>query len=318
MVRGAYHNRNGHFHDIAGIPYPGRLALRSCPPRRCFTVKSRPSDDPALTMTEVDKLFAAPLSRVADFVFDHDVAKVFPDMIKRSVPGYPTIVESIGLIAGQYAQPGSLIYDLGCSLGGASLAMNQQISHTDYTLHAVDNSEAMIRRFRKALEDEAEASGAFSDAASKTAVPGASEHPAGQREARSRINLQCCDIEDVEMENASVVVLNFTLQFIHPQKRDALMAKICQSLLPGGILVLSEKIRFPEMVLNELFIDMYHQFKQTQGYSELEVSQKRAALENVLIPESIDSHKQRLARAGFRSCDVWFQCFNFASLVAFR
>jgi tRNA (cmo5U34)-methyltransferase len=82
--------------------------------------------------------------------------------------------------------------------------------------------------------------------------------------------------------------------------------------------VLSEKILFPEPELNTLFIELYHQFKRTQGYSELEVSQKRAALENVLIPESIDAHKARLMQAGFRSCDVWFQCFNFASMVAFK
>jgi tRNA (cmo5U34)-methyltransferase len=230
---------------------------------------------------------------VKDFVFDDKVAAVFTDMINRSVPGYATIISMIGTLAERYCTPGSNIYDLGCSLGGATMAMSHQISHQDYTLYAIDNSDAMIRRFRAALD----------------ATPSAAQLP---------LQLICADIDEIEMTNASVVVLNFTLQFIDRQKRDALMEKICRSLRPGGILVLSEKIVFPEPELNALFIDMYHQFKQAQGYSELEVSQKRAALENVLIPESIDAHKERLMQAGFRSCDVWFQCFNFASMVAFK
>src|SRR5690606_30724707 len=105
-------------------------------------------------------------------------------------------------------------------------------------------------------------------------------------------------------QNASVVVLNFTLQFIAPERRDALLQRIWQALRPGGILVLSEKIVFPEPGLNELFIDMYHQFKEVQGYTKLEISQKRAALENVLIPETLAAHKDRLQRAGFSSADV--------------
>jgi len=132
------------------------------------------------------------------------------------------------------------------------------------------------------------------------------------------ITVLCEDVCDIEISNASVVVLNFTLQFIAPAQRDALVRKIADGLQPGGILILSEKIRFPDHTLNELFIELYHQFKQAQGYSALEVAQKRAALENVLIPETIDAHKQRLANAGFRSCDVWFQCFNFCSMVAVR
>ncbi len=241
--------------------------------------------------TEQDRIFAQP-QPVADFVFDEKVAAVFTDMINRSVPGYATIISMIGMLAERYCTPGSNLYDLGCSLGGASLAMRHQISHQDYTLYAVDNSQAMIDRFRKT-------------------VPSTSADD-------SRIQLVCADIGEVEMSNASVVVLNFTLQFIAPERRDVLMEKVWRSLRPGGILILSEKICFPEPQLNELMIDMYHQFKEAQGYSRLEISQKRAALENVLLPESLERHKQRLDAAGFQSCDVWFQCFNFASLVAFK
>jgi tRNA (cmo5U34)-methyltransferase len=113
-------------------------------------------------------------------------------------------------------------------------------------------------------------------------------------------------------------VLNFTLQFIAPELREQLMRRIYSGMKPGGILILSEKIKLADTDLNALLIDMYHQFKQAQGYSELEVSQKRSALENVLIPETIAQHKARLLDAGFASVDSWFQCFNFASIIAFK
>lgn len=238
-----------------------------------------------------DNLFAGPQDR-ADFVFDEKVASVFADMINRSVPGYATILSMIGVLAARYCTPGSNVYDLGCSLGGASLAMAHQIAHRDYRLLAIDNSTAMTDRLQALLQEPASAT-----------LP---------------VEVLCEDICDSKIENASVVVLNFTLQFIAPEQRVALIQKISDGLQPGGILILSEKIRFPAPALNELFIELYHQFKQAQGYSELEISQKRAALENVLIPETIDTHKQRLNDAGFQSCDVWFQCFNFASMVAVR
>jgi tRNA (cmo5U34)-methyltransferase len=133
-----------------------------------------------------------------------------------------------------------------------------------------------------------------------------------------RIETRLEDINQSEIEDASVVVLNFTLQFLEPARRQALIQRIYDGMRDGGILLISEKIVFPDDKLNELFIELYHGFKENMGYSKLEISRKRNALENVLIPESLDNHRQRLASAGFSSVDVWFQCFNFASLVAFK
>lgn len=236
-----------------------------------------------------DTLFASDQAP-KDFVFDEKVAAVFEDMINRSVPGYRTILSMIGVLAKKHYQKGSRIYDLGCSLGGASLAMASELGSDALEIVAVDNSEAMISKLAEKLS---------------------------ANDIRS-VACLCDDILEMPIEDASVVVLNFTLQFIDPASRQTLMEKIYQGLRPGGILVVSEKILLPDTELNDLMIELYHEFKESQGYSKLEISQKRTALENVLIPETLEQHRARLQKEGFRAFDAWFQCFNFASMVAFK
>lgn len=236
-----------------------------------------------------DQIYARELDEIARFAFDESVATVFPDMIRRSVPGYSTIIAMTGVMADRYAQPGSRCYDLGCSLGASTLAMARYLDDRDCRIVAVDNSPAMIER--------------------------CGEHLAG---AAVPIDLACADIQDIAVEDASVVVLNFTLQFVPRDDRDALITRIAAGMRPGGVLVLSEKIRFADPHLQALNTELHHAFKKANGYSELEISQKRTALENVLTPETLDEHRRRLQGAGFASADVWFQCFNFASLVAVR
>ena len=242
-----------------------------------------------------DRVFATERLPTA-FAFDDQVASVFEDMINRSVPGYSTIISMIGVLAERYCGAGSTIYDLGASLGGASFAVAQQLPHDDYRVIAIDNSEAMTSRLSAKLAALGEIGG----------------------KETSRIECRHEDLRDSKIEDASMVILNFTLQFIEPVAREALMRKIYDGMRPGGLLIISEKIQFPDPALNELFIDLYHRFKETQGYSKLEISQKRAALENVLIPETLTAHRERLNGAGFHSVDTWFQCFNFASMVAFK
>tara|TARA_B110000503_G_scaffold31615_1_gene51133 strand:+ start:15899 stop:16660 length:762 start_codon:yes stop_codon:yes gene_type:complete len=242
-----------------------------------------------------DRVFATERLPTA-FAFDDQVAGVFEDMINRSVPGYSTIISMIGVLAERYCGAGSTIYDLGASLGGASFAVAQQLPHDDYRIIAIDNSEAMTSRLSAKLAALGEIGG----------------------KETSRIECRHEDLRDSKIEDASMVILNFTLQFIEPAARETLMRKIYDGMRPGGLLIISEKIQFPDPALNELFIDLYHRFKETQGYSKLEISQKRAALENVLIPETLAAHRERLNGAGFHSVDTWFQCFNFASMVAFK
>jgi tRNA (cmo5U34)-methyltransferase len=239
---------------------------------------------------EQDRIYANAAKTIADFQFDDQVANVFPDMIKRSVPGYSTLVSSIGVIAAHYAQPDSRLYDLGCSLGAVSLAMQHRVQTPGCSIVAVDNSESMLTRARDYIENE--------------------EYP-------TAIQLTLGDIEQAELANASVVVLNFTLQFIKPEKRQALVDRIYQGLLPGGVLILSEKIRFDDSEqqwMDELHLD----FKRANGYSELEISQKRAALENVMITDTDEQHQRRLSQAGFSQTSQWYRCFNFCSYLAIK
>lgn len=240
-----------------------------------------------------DNIYASadPLREAGLFRFDDNVAKVFPDMIKRSVPGYTTIVAMTGLLAQRYASEGSRLYDLGCSLGASTLAMRQNLQVSDCRLVGVDNSTAMLERCRSIIDTDTH---------------------------ETNVDLVCAKLQDIAIENASVVVLNFTLQFVPVAERDAVIQRIYEGLRPGGVMVLSEKVTFEDPHLDELNIALHHEFKRANGYSDMEIAGKRAALENVLLPETLATHKQRIGEAGFSSCDVWFQCFNFASLVALK
>lgn len=240
-----------------------------------------------------DRIYATPQPQVSDFAFNEDVVRVFPDMIKRSVPGYPTIVENLGVLAAQFAQPGSALYDLGCSLGAVTQAMRRHVKSEGCRVIGVDNSAAMVARCHEYLHAQ---DSMFQELLPYELIEG--------------------DILALDFQPASVVALNFTLQFIEPERRLELLTRIRQSLLPGGALILSEKLRFEDEAEQALLTDLHIAFKRANGYSELEIAQKRSALENVMKPDSLQQHRERLLAAGFRQVTPWFQCLNFASLMA--
>jgi tRNA (cmo5U34)-methyltransferase len=244
-----------------------------------------------MTKENRDTIYARPRNVVGGFEFDESVAAVFPDMILRSVPGYASIVSNVGVIAGHFAVPNSNCYDLGCSLGAATLSMRHQINAEQCRVIAVDNAEAMVNRCQLNIEDD------------DGTVP---------------VDVVCNDLREVVVERAIVVVLNFTLQFIPVEQRDELLSRIYDGMLPGGALVVSEKIAFADPVEQQLQTDLHMSFKRANGYSDLEISQKRAALENVLIPETIETHAARFKSVGFKSSQVWFQALNFVSMLAVK
>lgn len=238
-----------------------------------------------------DQIYSKPLSQVGQFEFDDAVADVFPDMIARSVPGYASMLAMVEQITQTHAVPGSQLYDLGCSLGAATQRMRRH-APPSCQLHAVDSSPAMISRLREQLAEVESGS--------------------------CGVTLHEADIRDVTLSDASVVVLNLTLQFLPPEERAPLLGSVADGLVPGGALLLSEKVCFSDPQEQQLMTDLHLDFKRAHGYSELEIAQKRTALEDRLIPETLDIHLDRLRSCGFRQASVWFQCFNFASMIAVK
>lgn len=237
-----------------------------------------------------DRIYADKEQALEAFAFDEAVARVFPDMIKRSVPGYTMIIPMIGVITEQYAQANSHLYDLGCSLGASLLAMRHGVRVEGCHVIGIDNAQAMLKRCASYVDID------------DSTVP---------------VSLHQGDVTEFEYKNASVVTLNFTLQFIPLEKRQALIQKLYDAMLPSGALILSEKICFdePEQTIQQ---ELHWDFKRANGYSDLEVSQKRSALENVLVPESAHDHINRLKQAGFSKAFTWYQCFNFTSFIAIK
>jgi tRNA (cmo5U34)-methyltransferase len=236
-----------------------------------------------------DSLYASPRDVVEPFRFDRDVATVFDDMIRRSVPAYATIVTMTESIAATQARIGGRCYDLGCSLGESTAAMLRGLDSSVECVVAVDSSEDMIETCRKRFS------------ASRAGAP---------------VDLLCADIRDVDIQAASLVVLNFTLMFIPLQERLRLLERIFAGMLPGGVLLLSEKIR-PATEIAAVR-DLHEGFKRTRAYSDLEISQKREALENVLVPDTLETHCQRIDAAGFSRQLTWLQCLGFASIAAWK
>ncbi|BBM88118.1 carboxy-S-adenosyl-L-methionine synthase CmoA [Candidatus Uabimicrobium amorphum] len=225
-----------------------------------------------------DNIYSSPRKKIERFRFDKEVVDVFDNMITRSVPGYLTIVQMISMMANNYVQPNTSIYDLGCSLGKVSNAIRQKCATP---IIAVDSSEEMVQSAQKNLQ------------------------------GLSDIQVICEDVCKTKIENASVVIMNFTLQFIPREKRQQLLEKIYAGLHPQGIFILSEKIQN-----STLQIDLHQSFKKDQGYSQLEIEQKKRALQNFMLLDSKDEHLQRLHSVGFTKNELWFQCFNFVSFFS--
>jgi tRNA (cmo5U34)-methyltransferase len=226
-----------------------------------------------------------------EFRFDGKVADVFDDMLNRSVPCYRMVIEMLGAILEKSLANGDRVYDLGCSTGETLIALAGRLDQLDLKFTGVDNSAPMLNKAR---------------------------HKAEMFSMDGRIAFREADIMDLDFSGAGAIIMNYTLQFIRPLNRPAFLAAIYKKLRPGGILILSEKVLSHDPGLNRNFLDFYLDFKRRNGYSETEISRKRQALENVLIPFSIKENLDLLSGAGFTSRETFFQWFNFASMVAVK
>jgi tRNA (cmo5U34)-methyltransferase len=238
-----------------------------------------------------DKLFADSKKSVGDFNFGKDTAEVFDDMLDRSIPLYRELQRMMGEIAAEFAQDGTNVYDLGCSTGITLLTLDKAIKKS-VNLIGVDYSKDMLDKCEENFKNN------------KTAKP---------------YELIPADLnKPLMLHNASVVVLNLTLQFVRPLYRDHLIKSIYDGLNEKGCLILVEKVLGNDSSFNRLFIKFYYEMKKRQGYSELEIAKKREALENVLIPYRLDEDRDLLLKNGFPYVDIFYKWYNFCGMVATR
>jgi len=238
-----------------------------------------------------DKIYADHQEKIPPFEFNRQVVEVFDDMLGRSVPLYRESILRQAQIAAQSYRVGTRIYDLGCSNGNLGVALCHEMGKRNFEMIAVDSSAPMLETFAQRLSE---------------------------LQGGNRVRVEENDIRQVQLENASVVIINLTLQFLPVADRDELIRKTYQALVPGGMVLLTEKVVHENAKLNDLEQDFYYRFKAENGYSQMEISQKREALENVLVPETLETHRQRLQQGGFTAIDVWLKWFNFASILAVK
>jgi tRNA (cmo5U34)-methyltransferase len=238
-----------------------------------------------------DEVFKEPITQSSDFKFDKKVVTVFDDMVTRSVPFYLEIQRMIGELASEYAKEGTNVYDLGCSTGTTMINMDSSV-HESIKFVGVDDSDQMLDQCRDNLTK------------------------AGMKRPFDLVNFDLN--KKVEIKNASVVVLCLTLQFIRPLYRVKLLEQIRKGMNEGSCLILVEKVLGEESSLNRNFIRYYYDFKKRNHYSEMEIAQKREALENVLVPYKLSEDVDMLLTSGFSHVEVFFKWYNFAGMIAFK
>lgn len=240
-----------------------------------------------------DEVFKSKLSKVSEFEFNEAVASVFDDMVERSIPNYHEIHKIIGDLCRRAYKSGK-IYDLGCSTGTTLRLIGEVFRKMDREVPqmiGIDNSDPMLEKARIKLESHGLA---------------------------NKVELLNKDLNKIELDPCGMVIMNYTLQFLPMEERLGLVKKVYDSLDEGGIFVLAEKIICHDESVDQLLIDLYYDFKRRNGYSEMEISQKREALENVLMPVTPTDQISMLKEAGFNKCEMIFRWYNFCCYLGVK
>ncbi|STA73987.1 methylase [Campylobacter lari] len=232
-----------------------------------------------------DEIFKKPLEK--QFEFDKSVASVFDDMVSRSVPFYTQNLKLIVELIDHFAPQNAKICDLGCSTASLLLALYEK--RKDFLLSGVDEANAML----EIAKNKCQAFGA-------------------------RVEFYQKNLDDFDFFKNDVFIATYTLQFIRPPKRQELVDKIYQNLNENGMFVFSEKILYEDVKIAKKMIQIYEQYKLEQGYSKLEISSKREALENILIPYTQNENITMLKKAGFSKVESVFKWVNFETFIAFK
>ena len=242
------------------------------------------SDKPKDTLFNVESV-------KEDFIFSESVVEVFDDMLDRSVPFYREVIQATAELLTTMLEDNDRIVDLGCATGTTLLEFSRLISNDTITYLGVDNSKAMLEKGKLKAEIYLK---------------------------KKQISFLEEDITAVNLPRTGAFILNYTLQFVRPVLREEFLQTVYANLRPGGMLILSEKTISHDPLLNRKYIEMYHKYKRRKGYSELEIAKKREALENVLIPFSVEENKKLLKKVGFSSVDTYFLWYNFASIAEIK
>lgn len=242
-------------------------------------------------MVQVDRLFSETILKTGEFSFDENVARVFDDMISRSIPLYADVQRSIPVLASMLDHEPIRVFDLGCSTGTSLIHLARTIQNRELELIGVDNSQAMLDKCDEKLQS---------------------------LKLTDQIQTHLSDITTFDFQDASIVLMNYTLQFVSKESRPTILEKLFRSIRPGGFLLVSEKVIHEQPAMDDALVDLYFEFKRRQGYSDLEISRKRDALENVLVPMTIDQNMQLFSDAGFTRVELLLKWFNFATFVCYR
>jgi tRNA (cmo5U34)-methyltransferase len=241
-----------------------------------------------------DRVYREQKGVTTDFEFNDTVADVFDDMVSRSVPYYSEQQRMIQEIGSIFSTPGSNIYDLGCATATTLINLCREVDPSA-SLIGYDNSAPMIKKAMQKIKESG---------------------------LEERISVLYADLNGdldlIELNNASVVLICWTLQFVRPLKREKLINKIYQGLNENGVLIITEKVLTNNSLLNRYYIKLYYDYKQRNEYTNEEIVNKREALENILIPYRIDENIEMFKRNGFETVDTFFQWYNFVGFICIK
>jgi len=241
-------------------------------------------------MKQYDNIFLKE-QKIEDFRFGRSVVSVFDDMVTRSVPFYTEMQRMITEISLDFAVPGTKVYDLGCSTGTTLINLDKALPE-NISFTGIDESREMLNQCQANFEDN---------------------------QVKRNYELKHANLNSgIILDNPSVVIMCLTLQFIRPLYREKLLQEIYTQMNENSCFILIEKVLGEDSLFNRLFINYYYDFKRRNHYNDMEISQKREALENVLIPYKLMENRELLSATGFRYVETFFKWYNFSGLVAVK
>lgn len=231
--------------------------------------------------------------------FDHEVTQAFDDMLERSIPNYGQMRQMVARAADWFLDRAThagrqpTLVDLGASRG-TQVAPLVDTWGARARFYLVDQSEPMLDVMRERYDGMMNA-GIVTVAPwdLREGFPHASGRPA-------------------------VVLSVLTLQFVPIEYRQRLLREAHEALLPGGALILVEKVLGSAEETNRLLVDLYYGLKRENGYTQEAVDRKRLALEGVLVPLTAQFDEELVRGAGFATVDVVWAWANFRAWVAVK